>query len=292
MIRRAVTPLAVVTVLVLLLSGPATSQEPVEVVCQDGTTVSLEVQAGQSFQAAFAAACAGHMGEPGEDSGGNSAEPVDQAPQGHWEWVGYACDNGGICASELRCGDGSTKLTYVFVYPDGTRGGVQGFCPGDPAIPPAKDQPPTQGQIFKAFQSVAPAKATLAIQPPGGETLVNLDTIFSTEAESFSTGKLDLIPGYRIEFAISPRAFSWSFGDGRKLSTDWAGEPWVEGRDVGDLITHVYATKGRANSSVTIQWGATYRLNGGAPAPVAGTVEVTSAVVELDVLEAKPQLVR
>lgn len=40
-----------------------------------------------------------------------------------------------------------------------------------------------------------------------------------------------------------------------------------------------------------VTWGADVRLNDGEPAPVDGTVNVNSAAVPLEILEATPQLV-
>lgn len=181
---------------------------------------------------------------------------------------------------------------YYFEHADGTRGQTQTYCPGDAGIPTVpKATPPTAGQIFKAFKSVVPPSAELSVQPPGGQTLVNFDTIFSTKADPFTTGEIALVPGFKVVFEVFPTAFTWKFGDGQELKTDWAGKPWTEGVDVSTLITHAYTSKKDVKASVSITWGAKASLNGGEPVPVDGTVSVASAMVPLEVLEAVPQLV-
>ncbi|WP_156887244.1 hypothetical protein [Nocardioides sp. CF8] len=261
--------------------------------CQDGTPVEVETSAGGSFAAAVAVACKGHDGdEELEDEDGSSVDPVSTETQGHWQWAGYVCDNGGICNSRLLCPDGSPKMKFVYVYADGSLGDTRQACPGDADIPTVPEvTPPSPGQIFKAFKSVVPPSAELSVQPPGGQTLVNFDTIFSTKADPFTTGEIALVPGFKVVFEVFPTAFTWKFGDGQELKTDWAGKPWTEGVDVSTLITHAYTSKKDVKASVSITWGAKASLNGGEPVPVDGTVSVASAMVPLEVLEAVPQLV-
>ncbi|UUZ57736.1 hypothetical protein [Nocardioides sp. B-3] len=180
---------------------------------------------------------------------------------------------------------------YYFLGADGVRGATRVICPGDPDDPGPAITPPTPGQIFSAFKEVAPTEATLSVQPPGGQTPVNFETIFSTVAEPFSTGKKELTKGFTVQFDVYPTAFTRKFGDGTELSTDWSGEPWAEGKDVSELINHVYTSTKPVKASVTVTWGADVRLNDGAPTTVDGTVNVGSPVVPLEILEAKPKLV-
>lgn len=283
----------VVLGLVLALTGlcliSAPSAFASTVTCPDGAEISVDAGA-DAF--VIRSLCANHQlpsVPPAAQPVGNSD---DAETGGTWVYDGPVCDNVGICASTLLCADGTPMTKYYFEHADGTRGQTQTYCPGDADIPTVPEvTPPSPGQIFKAFKSVVPPTAELSVQPPGGQTLVNFDTIFSTKAEPFTTGEIALVPGFKVVFEIFPTAFTWKFGDGQELKTDWAGKPWSEGVDVSTLITHAYTSKKDVKASVSITWGAKASLNGGEPVPVDGTVSVASAIVPLEVLEAVPQLV-
>ena len=128
---------------------------------------------------------------------------------------------------------------------------------------------------------------------PGGETLVNFETVYSTEAEPF-TETVRLL-GRTVTLDITPATFTWHHGDGTSQTTDWAGRPWTEGMSqsqvVSDLIHHVYTRKAKdVPVSVDTVWTARYRVNGGPWADVGGTVTMDGEAVALDILEARPVL--
>ena len=106
--------------------------------------------------------------------------------------------------------------------------------PGDEPV----QQQVTQAAVLRAFQRIPVPASEVVIQPPGGETLVNLDTIFSTQAEGF-TRTIGLL-GHRVDLDITPAEFRWVNGDGTVQVTDWAGKPWAKGTPLGEFITHRY----------------------------------------------------
>ena len=129
----------------------------------------------------------------------------------------------------------------------------------------------------------------VAIQPPGGETLVNLDTIFSTQADSFSR-TIGLL-GHRVELDITPSEFRWVNGDGTVQVTDWAGKPWRKGTPLHEFITHRYEQADQAvQPRVDTTWTARYRVDGGPWQDVGGTVSITGEPFDLTVLSAAPHL--
>ena len=67
----------------------------------------------------------------------------------------------------------------------------------------------------------------LVVQPPGGKTLVNFDTLFRTEAEPF-TRTVRLL-GHRVDLEITPASFSWSHGDGTRQVTSDPGRAFQRG---------------------------------------------------------------
>lgn len=289
MTKQLIRALALALVVASLAFAP-TRAAVADDTCADPTTTSTA--SSLLFTTKVSCANSGSVEQTPSTATGESGSNTSQ-PAGKWVYAGYVCENGGICASYLQCADGTPMKEYYFINADGTHGETRTVCPGDPAEPdPATVvTPPTPDEIYTAFTAVAPSKAELSIQPPNGQTLVNFETIFSTAAEAFTTDKIGLGKGFTVVFEVRPTAFTWHFGDGTTLETDWPGKPWSKGADVSKLITHVYTDTKPVKASVTTTWGATVRLNGGAAVPVRGTVNVTSPDIGLEILEAQPQLV-
>lgn len=160
------------------------------------------------------------------------------------------------------------------------------FCaaPADPAAPTEPAAPVlTAALVLQAFREVPLPQPALAVQPPDGVTLVNLETNFYTEAAPFTTAVTLL--GQQVELSISATSFDWDFGDGATLSTVTPGAPYPDLQ-----VTHAYPQPGSFSTGVTVTWSADFRVNGGAWQPVGGTVATTSASVALQAREATPVL--
>jgi hypothetical protein len=229
--------------------------------------------------------------------------PASEGQQVDGTWsvapTGCASMGGALCHEYFACADGSVATDWIFTPASGS-GGPQTYnqCPDDPAptetTAPATVLPAlTPGRILQAFREVPLPESDIVVQPPDGETLVNFETVFSTDAESF-TETVRLL-GRSVTLEITPAEFTWHHGDGTSHTTDWAGRPWTSGmttQDVADeLVHHVYTRRatGLAVSVDTI-WSARYRVNDGPWADVGGTVTMTGAPQPLDVLEARPVL--
>ncbi len=190
----------------------------------------------------------------------------------------------------MECGHGGKGhlFTVWAHHPDGTteRLGPQCFMPSEAPVAAAAL---TADDVLRAFRRIPVPASEVAIQPPGGETLVNLDTIFSTQADSFSR-TIGLL-GHRVELDITPAEFRWVNGDGTVQVTDWAGKPWRKGTPLHEFITHRYE---RADSGVQPRvdttWTARYRVDGGPWQDVGGTVTITGEPFDLTVLSAAPHL--
>jgi hypothetical protein len=179
-------------------------------------------------------------------------------------------------------------MFFVWAHlPDGSTqpGGTTCFEPGEAPI----SQQVTQADVLRAFRRIPVPASEVSIQPPGGETLVNLDTIFSTRATGF-TRTLGLL-GHRVELDIEPSSYRWVNGDGTTQVTDWAGKPWTKGTPLGEFITHRYADAAdRVQPRVDTTWTARYRVDGGPWRDVGGTVTITGQPFDLAVLSATPHL--
>ena len=186
------------------------------------------------------------------------------------------------------------------VDPLRTSGRHSASTPNAPRIPPpTAETTPTAtvdipAEVLNAFKRVALPQSTINVQPPGGETLVNLPTILSTSAERHQIPvRLERV-NIDVLLEVWPSRFVWHHGDDTSQETTDPGKAWTEGADLSDLITHTYAkTSEGLDLSVDTTWSAQFRVVGQPNwRPVDGTVTIDGTPVTVAVLEAKPQLVR
>lgn len=152
----------------------------------------------------------------------------------------------------------------------------------------------TPAMVFSAMKRLSWPRSDLVVQPPGGETLVNLATNFFTANSDPSTQTVTLL-GQRVEIEATPRRYVWHWaargetgeGDSGSVTTDGPGDayPHLE-------VTHTY----READVVVHPWVDTvyagrYRVNGGAWTTIPQTLTVVGDPVRLRVLEARPVLV-
>lgn len=221
-----------------------------------------------------------------------------QVPPGKWVKTN-ACSTVGAsgCVEEYTCPDGSPPQVWMYILDEGGFLGSYSQCPEDP--PPTAETTPTQtvdipAEVLNAFKRVALPQSTINVQPPGGETLVNLPTILSTSAERHQIPvRLERV-NIDVLLEVWPSRFVWHHGDATSQETSEPGKVWTEGADLSDLITHTYATTSKGlDLSVDTTWSAQFRVVGQPTwRPVDGTVTIDGTPVTVAVLEAKPQLVR
>ena len=190
------------------------------------------------------------------------------------------------CGDQATCGNDGLEY-WVWRHSDTGNSIVGATCvePGDAA--PADVLTP--GRILEAFERVDLPEAPLEVQPPGGVTLVNFDTILHTDAQPF-TETVQLL-NRQITFDIEPSEFTWTLGDGRTLTTTDPGRAWRSGLPMDEYVSHRYAEAGTVRLQLTTTWSARWRLPSGPWRPVAGTVDITSPPQDLEVTTARPQLV-
>lgn len=141
----------------------------------------------------------------------------------------------------------------------------------------------TPALVLEAFRRIAlPAPAT-AVQPPD-RTLVNLDTIFHTDAVGFD--RTITLLGQPVHLSIRPTSFSWVFGDGSTATTTTPGAAYPS-----KLVVHRYQHADTTVAPhVVITWSADYSVDGGPMQPVPGTAQTTGPDTRLRVVEAVPAL--
>lgn len=135
------------------------------------------------------------------------------------------------------------------------------------------------------FRRARPVIAPPDIQPPGGQTLVNLDTIYSTSTRIHDIPVTLL--GNRVTIRVIPIQFSWHFGDGDVAKTSFPGRPYPH-KD----IVHKYREANRVfHVKVEVTYRGEFSTNAGSFEAIEGTINRISPTVELRVREARAELI-
>jgi len=220
-----------------------------------------------------------------------------QADEGDGETTTEAGDSGlevGSSDNAVQQGDAQPGTTETSSDPGpppaSHTGGVIGRCLGSPTT--CIDEPASAASaallVRRAFKRVPLPAARLVVQPPGGKTLVNFETIFSTEAAPFK--RTVRLLGHEVVLKIRPSSFSWHFGDDSEpLSTTDGGRRYQRGLPMDSYITHEYTHANvTVHPRVDTTYSAEYSVDGQPFQPVIGTVTIDGAPVSLRVVEARP----
>ncbi|HEU5033779.1 MAG TPA: hypothetical protein VFT62_03370 [Mycobacteriales bacterium] len=159
---------------------------------------------------------------------------------------------------------------------------IRQFCFAEP---PQNAAPPrvTAAMVLRAFRQV-PLPESRSIAQPAGKTLVNFETIFHADAESF-TRTVTLL-GQRVQLDIRPSRFHWVFGDGASEDTATAGAPYPS-KEIVHKYLDAHVT---VEHHLEVTWAARYSVNGGPWRDVPGTVTRTGPATALRIAEATPAL--
>jgi hypothetical protein len=137
--------------------------------------------------------------------------------------------------------------------------------------------------VLEAFRKI-PLPAPATVVQPADKTLVNLETIFHTDAGSFD--RTVTLLGQQVRLAIRPSSFRWVFGDGSSATTTTPGAAYPS-----KLVVHRYQhAHTTVATHVVITWSADYSVDGGPTQPVPGTAETTGPDTTLRIAEAVPAL--
>jgi len=193
-----------------------------------------------------------------------------------------------VCNNPVVCDDPPGSVLYdVLRSTDGgqTFSVVSEVCLTN--APPAAAAPVvTAALVATAFRGLAWPESPLTIQPPGGRTLVNLETNFFTTNTAPTTQTVTLL-GQQVDIEATPSSWTWQHGDGTSQSTEQPGAAYP-----ALTITHTYRDADvTVSPSVDTTYTGRYRVDGGAWNPIPGTVTVAGAAGQLEVVPAAPQLV-
>ncbi len=176
----------------------------------------------------------------------------------------FDCDRDGV-PWELRASD------------EGTSWRVRIECrrTNSPSITPAA--------VATAFRRI-PLPTLRSVSQPATKTLVNFDTIFYVEAETFD--RTVRLLGQDVDLTITPSRFRWSFGDGTDRVTTTPGHAYP-----AKTVTHRYERAHvTVEHQVEVTWTATWRVNGGPWRDVPGAVTIAGPTTPLRIAEAVPLL--
>ncbi len=137
------------------------------------------------------------------------------------------------------------------------------------------------GIVNRDFQRVVALKGVPEISPEP-DTLVNIDTIFTTSSPNSYDIPLTVL-GRSVVITATASRWTWHFGDGATGSTAEAGS---KGR-----VLHTYRQSGSRGAYVVIEWTGTFRVGGGPVQPVTGTATTTGDPVTVSVKQARTELV-
>lgn len=138
--------------------------------------------------------------------------------------------------------------------------------------------------VERAVRELGLPALTIQIQP-GGQTLVNVPTIFHTQPADFRRTVTLLAQSVDVE--ATPTSYRWNHGDGTTATTTGPGRPYPN-----TDITHTYQRSAEAlQPSVDVTYRVRYRINGGAWQDLSSTITATGPTATLRVTEAPPVLV-
>ena len=119
---------------------------------------------------------------------------------------------------------------------------------------------------------------------PEDKTLVNFDTIFYAEPQTF-TRTITLL-GQSVDVEAQPTRYVWHHGDGTSAATSTPGAPYPSKQ-----VTHAYTDAHRTVlASVDVVYSARFRVGNGAWQDIAETVTIAGPSTPLRISEATPVL--
>ncbi len=201
----------------------------------------------------------------------------------------------GVCFNPIGCESGGTPGTWYDLWRDDGSGWEAYGVVCLTAEQAGQLGAITPELVFQEMAKLRWPTSEIVIQPPGGETLVNLETNFYTTNTSPSSQAISLL-GQRVEIEATPGSYVWHWA-GKGESGSGADAEAFETASPGAAypqldVTHVYT-----DADITVHpwidtvYSGRYRVNNDAWITIPQTLTVAGPPVELTILEARPVLV-
>jgi hypothetical protein len=160
-----------------------------------------------------------------------------------------------------------------------------------PELVPGASNVLTAAMILAQFHDTVFAKATAAVQPVKGTTLVNLPTYYAVQwpDEGFAPDEVDTttLVGHQVRIKPVFTSANYVFGDGAESGPVASlGGPYP----IGDIV-HAYTHPADVQVRIDVTYGGQFSIDGGPWIDIPGTATVTGTPFPLHVAEAHAQLV-
>ena len=186
------------------------------------------------------------------------------------------------CVAARACPDPLERQWLLYGQrPNGSWDPLDAQCFGRPPGPADTPRPPQVGpdDVLTALRRIG-LPALEAKTQPADKTLVNFETIFYAEPQTFAR-TLTLL-GQRVEVEATPTAYTWHHGDGTSTQTSTPGARYPA-KEVVHEYTDAQVT---VSPSVDVTYSARFRVNGGAWQEIPETVTISGPQGSLRIAEA------
>lgn len=201
-----------------------------------------------------------------------------------------------FCEQEVPESVGPRSWIYRrVVHEDGTTEGWQELAPTcfTTSVPPRSGEPAqelTDAMILEQFHRTEFALPQMMVQPPDGQTLVNLPVYFELAwpAEGFEPGEVDTttIVGHEVRIRPTLTGVTYVTGDGASIGpTTSLGGPYPSGD-----VTHDYTQAAEVAPYISVEYGGEVSVDGGPWSVIPGSATVDGPASPLQVLTSKNRL--
>jgi hypothetical protein len=186
------------------------------------------------------------------------------------------------CAAARNCASPDERVWQLWgerLPPDEGWEFLGSRCFGVDEPPPGVEPTVTPGMVLEAIRRIG-LPAVEAKTQPADKTLVNFETIFYAEPQTF-TRSLTLL-GQQVDVEATPVEYRWHHGDGTTTTTTTPGAPYPA-KEITYSYSDAHVT---VDTRVDVTYAARFRVNGGSWQDIAETVTIAGPVSPLRVSEA------
>jgi hypothetical protein len=136
----------------------------------------------------------------------------------------------------------------------------------------------------------------LGVAPPGGVSLVNIQTLFWVDTPvDVSLGTVRLV-GQLVRLRVHLLRVDWDFGDGAQDGTTYPGKAYTNAdacraKLCPDYFGHVYTRHGVRRVSARVSWSGQFQVGAGAWRQIPDTVTGAAQFTTVHIYQAHGELV-